>query len=176
MNYKNTNTLMSSKKFEAAKIRGLLSGITLKFKTIRVRVYQSEGSHDLFFCTIAIPTLSDHSGYVLELEPTDYFQKEPETSSTPDRFIERQYDPEEDSMVNMCEFDSDNDEFIANFDGEYNASSNGIDFSELAKSSKLNFEEISEEGRKILLLVLKVSGTPYYGKALIDPDFYVHQS
>jgi len=172
MKYRGENTLISSKKTNAANIKGLPSEIALKFKTIHVRVYQSETSHDLFFCTIAIPTMSDYEGWILELPVSSYINDEPSPKTMINRYVESAYDPDEDSIVNISELEADVDAYGEPFEMEYSTTSGQIGFSDLVNNMMLRFEEITEQKEKILLLTLRVSGTPYYGKALITSELF----
>jgi len=172
MKYRGENTLISSKKFNVSNIKGLPSEIALKFKTIHVRVYKSETSQDLFLCTIAIPTMSDYEGWILELPISSCINKQPSSKTMMDRYIESTYDPDEDRFVNISELDADVDAYDEPFEMEYSATSGQIEFSDITNNLRLKFEEVTEQNEKLLLLTVKVSGTPFYGKALITSELF----
>lgn len=46
-------------------------------------------------------------------------------------------------------------------------------FDSLPNSATCYFEEKTEMGQRMLLLFMRIKGTPFYGYVLIDQDFYV---
>lgn len=50
---------------------------------------------------------------------------------------------------------------------------NDHSFDSLPKAVTCYFEERNEMGQRMLLLLMKIKGTPFYGHVLIDRDLYV---
>ncbi|MDD2934639.1 MAG: hypothetical protein PHO76_12210 [Methylotenera sp.] len=50
---------------------------------------------------------------------------------------------------------------------------NDHNFDSLSKDVTCYFEEKVEMGKRMLLLVMKIKGTPFYGSVFIDDDMYV---
>lgn len=55
---------------------------------------------------------------------------------------------------------------------EYDVPLNDHTFTTLPKAISCSFEDKTELGKRILLLNMKVKGTPYLGYAYISEDFY----
>jgi hypothetical protein len=128
----------AAKLLRAKDLRGLPGDITLSFSNAYVRFYKSRGFNGFFYCTLAVPSLLDDEGYVLELE---FDQEQP----------------------------SDEDIDFST----YLAPLNDHDFDSLAKAAECYFQEIHDMGRRMLLLYLKIHGTPYFGHVYIDASFYI---
>lgn len=160
MNIKYTREASSSKKFNARKLSGLPSTVSLKFDTIYIRVYKSEVNRGYFSCTVAIPAYQDNEGYVLEYGFADHIRS-PELDS-----------PTEDSEPS---FEADFDPGEPGY-WEYEAPLNDHGLDTIPPAMTCNFNETIEEGRRLLLINLTIEGTPFYGFTLVDSDLYVRES
>lgn len=127
----------ASKLLYAKDLPGLPSDISLGFNNIHIRFYKSQELNGFFYCTLAIPALTDDEGYVLEMEFTEVVISE------------------------------DDIEFST-----YSVPFHDHTFDSLTKSVACHFEEKHDMGRRSLLLLMKIKGTPFNGYVFIDDSLY----
>lgn len=157
MRYEYRRDAAASKLFNAKQLSGLPGDIELGFDTIHVRVYKSEEQPGFFHCTLAIPAHKDAEGYVLEIDFND-----------PIRSRRLDNPPAEEEVP---DFDSDFD-FGEPSAFEYEAPLNDHSYESITQAMSCQFRDKVEQGRRILLFKLSITGTPFDGDALILPGLY----
>ena len=163
MKYEYRDTANASKLLYAKDIRGLPSDISLIFNSAHIRLYKSLEMNNYFHCTLAIPSILDDEGYVLELDFLSNINSslEKELNSN----ITQLSDSEFDVWKSENKLDSD-------FCSTYLAPLNDHSFDSLPKSVSCWFEEETDMGQRMLLLNMKIEGTPFSGYAFIDRSLY----
>ncbi len=151
-------------------IVGLSTHIKLKFDRCFLRIYRVERTTDSFFCRIAIPGFEDDEGYSLELPCSEIGRSEPEPKDN-SRHQKFEYDPDEDAMINIDEYEPEFEPTDDYFD-EYSVFNCGLSFDDLANNASFEFKESFANGRHYLLLDVRIKGTPYRGYALLEDELY----
>lgn len=174
MGYPYRQGASASKRILVNKLAGMPDDLVFTFKTGNLRFYESSdlSYRGFFSCRLAIPSLDDYEGYTLELEFNEWEFKESEPFvQHGERYTKREYSEEEDCYLKMSEYEPEVS-FSNGSSDEHTASFNDLSFPQLKKNAILRVEEKIEEGYRLLLFVLKIKGTAYYGDTLIERSLY----
>ena len=159
MKYEYRDTANASKLLYAKDIRGLPSDISLIFNNVHIRLYKSLEMNNYFHCTLAIPSILDDEGYVLEL---DFL-------SNINSSLEKELNS---NITQLSDSEFDENKLDIDFRSTYLAPLNDHSFDILPKSVSCWFEEETDMGQRMLLLNMKIEGTPFSGYAFIDCSLY----
>jgi hypothetical protein len=158
MSYEYRKDAVTSKTLQAKKQPGLPKDIKLDFSSIHIRVYKTNGYQGYFNCSLAIPSHQDDEEYVLELPFSDS-----NTSESLDVNSESNFD-----------YSIEGTDFVESFENHfrYDAPLHEHSFDSVIKSMACQFEDKTEQDRRMLLFNLSIKGTPFNGYVLIDEELY----
>ena len=157
MKYEYKQNSIGSQKINAKKILEK-SKYVFKFNDFYLRLYKSTSEQNYFSCSLAIPNFKDDQGYALEIDFNYGKLKE----SKP---LEQGSDYPNDIEEDIYEYEDD-------YSDTYTSPFCGLSIEEIINNLVFTFKEKTYLNETSVLLILKISNTPYYGCAVIDSNLY----